>query len=112
MDAAHYWNQFPVDWRPAEPGEILIGTVEKLGQRRSFDGDLVASVLVKTDTGEMVNLIATHVHLLNALKDLKPRVGDRIKVLFEGQDARSAPGFRPANRYQVAVRDGVTGEKR
>lgn len=111
-DAAQYWNGFPADWRPTDKGEVLVGTVDQLSERRGFDGSKLAVVRVRTDDGDQVNVVAAHVHLLLAFKQLQPRIGDRIKLQYLGQDTQAAPGFKPPHRYQVAVRDGVTGEKR
>lgn len=106
-DAAYYWNQFPIDWRPDEPGDSVVGTVEHLGEQKVIDG-FAPRIRIRTDDGEIVHVVATQTQLLAKLVRLKPKVGDRIKILFEGESRTVVPGFKPAHIYRVAVRSAVT----
>lgn len=106
-DAAHYWNQFPIDWRPDQPGDSIVGTIDHLGQQKVIDG-FAPRLRIVTDDGETVHVVATQTQLLAKLVRLKPRVGDRIKILFEGEAANTVPGLRPTHIYRVAVRQAVT----
>lgn len=101
--AAHYWNQFPVDWRPMEPGDTLVGTVEYLGERKMLDG-VAPVVRVRTDDGDQVNVVATWAMLLHRLKVLQPGVGDRLKIVFEGATDSGARGLKPTYQFVVQVR--------
>lgn len=105
--AAQYWQQFPPDWRP-EPGEWIVGTVEKLNERKALDGGWAPLVQVHLDNGDRVNVFVTQTELLAKMVKCKPRVGDRIKILFEGTKPTPGPGMKPTNVYRLAVRDGVT----
>lgn len=106
-DAAHYWNQFPIDWRPDEAGDCIVGTIEHLGEQKVIEG-FAPRLKIRTDDGEIVHVVATQTQLLAKLVRLKPRVGDRIKILFEGESKTSMPGFKPTHIYRVAVRSAVT----
>lgn len=106
-DAAHYWNQFPIDWRPDQPGDQVVGTIEHLGEQKVIDG-FAPRLKIRTDEGEVVYVVATQTQLLAKLVRLKPRVGDRIKILFEGESNTKIAGFKPAHIYRVAVRTAVT----
>jgi hypothetical protein len=107
MDAVAYWRQFPVTWDPDEPGETLVGKVEHLGETKLRDS-WYPRVQVRTEAGELVTVIATQKQLLAKLVAAKPRVGDRIKIRYEGPAGHAAPGMNPTLRYSVAVRNSVT----
>jgi hypothetical protein len=106
-DATQFWNQFPADWRPDHPGDTVVGTVDWYGERKVIDG-IAPVIRIKTDDGDLVNVVATQTMLLIKLKKLKPRRGDRIKIQFDGIEPSSNPRLKPAHRYLVAVRSGVT----
>lgn len=106
-DAAAYWRQFPISWDPDEPGSILKGVVEHLGETKLRD-QWYPRVQVRTDEGDLVTVIATQKQLLAKLVTLKPRVGDLIKIRYEGPAGQAAPGMNPTLRYSVAVRGAVT----
>ncbi len=106
-DAIAYWRQFPISWDPDEPGETLVGTVEHLGETKLRD-QWYPRVQVRTDGGDLVTVIATQKQLLAKLVTLKPKVGDRIKIRYEGPAAQAAPGMHPTLRYSIAVRNAVT----
>ncbi len=112
-DAVAYWRQFPVTWDPEEPGETVRGKVEHLGEAKTRDGDgdrWVPRVQIRTDSGQLVTVLASQKRLLAKLVKLKPRVGDPILIQYQGDDGRAAPGMSPTQRFFVAVRDEV-GEK-
>lgn len=106
MDAVAYWRQFPITWDPDE-GETLTGTVEHLGEIRLRD-NWYPKIQIRTDLGELVTVIATQKQLLAKLVTLKPKVGDRIKIRYEGPAGHAAPGMNPTLRYSIAVRNSVT----
>lgn len=106
-DAVAYWRQFPITWDPDEPGETLTGVVEHLGETKLRD-TWFPRVQVRTEDGELVTVIATQKQLLAKLVTAKPRVGDLIKIRYEGPAGTAAPGMNPTLRYSLAVRGGVT----
>lgn len=107
MDAVAYWKQFPVTWDPSEAGDYVWGIVEHLGEVKIRD-EWIPEIRIRTGDGVLVKVLASQKRLLAQLVELKPRVGDRIKIRYDGEDQRSAPGMRPTQRWTVGVRNGVT----
>jgi hypothetical protein len=70
-------------WRPS-PGDVLIGEVTAIEERRGFAERPYPVVTVRTDEGEFVALHAFHTVAKDELAKLQPRVGDRFGVAYLG----------------------------
>lgn len=76
-------------WKP-NPGETLVGTVAHIGRRESEYGayPVVTLAADSPDDPEAVNYIAVnafHSILKTALYDIKPAIGSRLSVTYQGQ---------------------------
>lgn len=101
-----FWQQFAYTWEPEE-GATVKGRIINLRALRGPGGD-IPEILIRTDDGELYSVLAGSRGLLQALKDLKPREGDVIKIRYKGETASNVPGYRPTKMWAVAVRDDVT----
>lgn len=101
-----FWQQFPYPWEPEE-GETLRGRIVNRRSIRGPGGD-IPELLIRTDEGELYNVLVGSRGLLQALKDLKPAVGDLIKIRYKGAVPSSVSGYKPTKQWAVAVRGDVT----
>lgn len=101
-----FWQQFPYLWEPEE-GATLKGRVINRRAIRGPGGD-TPELVIRTDEGELYNVLVGSRGLLRALKDLKVAVGDEIKIRFKGEIPSSVPGHKPTKQWAVAVRGDVT----
>lgn len=101
-----FWQQFPYPWDPEE-GETVKGRIINLRSLRGPGGD-VPEVLIRTDDGELYAVLAGSKGLLQALKQLQPKVGDLIKIRYKGETPAALPGYRPTKLWAVAKDNGVT----
>lgn len=113
MDAAAYWAQYEVKIAWDSPKEI-VGTVEALRETRAKASDpWTPRLAVRQDDGVLVIVDAYQQRLLAELVLAKPVVGDRIKIRYLGEDAKSAPGMNPVKRFNVRVqRAGSPSQER
>lgn len=103
MHAAGYWRQFTATMDFLEPGETVVGTIEHLGEVKTRDGWL-PRLHIRQDDGVLVYVNCGPKRLIAELIRLQPKVGDRIKIRYLGDEERSAPGMNPVRRFAVAVR--------
>lgn len=76
-------------WKPA-PGETVIGTVAHIGRRESEYGAYPVVTLAADSESdpEAVNYVAVnafHSILKTALYEIKPTVGTRLSITYQGQ---------------------------
>lgn len=107
MDGHHYWRQFTVDWQPSEPGDMLMGRIEALGEV-VYRGTPYPKLTIRCADGKSRAVAAFSKALLEGLVALEPVVGDVIKIRFDGEDPPSARGLQPAQRWSIKIRDAVT----
>ena len=104
MDAAAYWRAYEVKIAWDQPREVK-GTVEALRETRAKVTDpWTPRLAIRQDDGVLVIVDAYQQRLLAELVLAKPAVGDRIRIRYLGEDARSAPGMNPVKRFTVEVR--------
>jgi hypothetical protein len=102
MEAVGYWRQFDVTWDPDREGEEVIGTIENLGEE-SYREVRHPKLKIRGDDGEVTYVVASQKRLKAKLRALRPKVGDRIRIRYDGQDPTSAPGMHPTQRFSVAL---------
>jgi hypothetical protein len=94
-------------WRP-EPGDLVIGEVVELGERRGFAERPYPVVIVRTEAGEYVAVHAFHTVLKEELAKLEPRAGDRLGVAYHGLVEKGESRYE---LYRVAL-ERAGGEER
>ena len=97
-------------WMP-EPGDVLTGTVEHIGTRKSDFG--LYPVLTMSRPGaeagstEYVAVHAFHGTLKGALYDLKPTVGDKISITYVGtRTGKKLDDFGDPVEYHLYTAEG------
>ena len=93
--------RYPPSWKPEHDGDSLVGKV--LGRRQVKTKYGMRSVLdMEDDDGEMWTLWASSKSLRDELNEIKPRVGDKLRVVFEGSGVSESSGFEFHN-YKVEL---------
>lgn len=106
MDAHNYWRQFPVRVYWDVPKEI-VGVVVRLVEQKAKDGILPVLVL-QLDDGTIAEILVSQTRLTAELVDKKPAVGDKVKITYNGEATRAAPGMSPSKEFTVAVKRPVS----
>jgi hypothetical protein len=70
-------------WRP-EPGDVAIGEVVEVQERRGFAERPYPVVTLRTEANEYVAVHAFHTVLREELAKLEPKAGDRVGVAYHG----------------------------
>jgi hypothetical protein len=94
-------REFAEAWRP-DPGDKLVGEIVELGARAGYDDELYPIVTIRQDNGVELAAHCFHTVLRNELAKLKPQVGQRIAVKYEGEVA-TANGRSRYHSYRVAT---------
>lgn len=109
MDAVQYWRQFEVIWDPDRVGEEIVGVVEHLGEE-AYREARHPKLKIRSDNGELTIVVASQKRLKAKLRRLQPKVGDRIRIRYDGVDPTSAPGMHPTQRYSVGPARDIIGD--
>lgn len=64
------------------PGESLIGDVVDVARGSDFNGNACVQLAVRTDDGDDVRWNVAQANARAQIMDLRPEVGDRIKIVF------------------------------
>lgn len=95
----------PARWRGEKPGDFIdevIDTVTRL-EGTKFDPDKVGfAYLFETSDGPL-EWTAWNAHSKRQLAELRPEVGDRMRVTFDGLDGSAANPAMAARLYKVEV---------
>lgn len=102
MDAAAYWRQFQVSVVFTEPTEIKGVITDLLTETRQ--GVAYPRLKIRVEDGTVVVVVAYQARLLAQLMELKPVVGDLIKIIYHGEAEKAAQGMSPAKQFTVALR--------
>lgn len=70
--------------------------------------DGVPYAIVALDNGVNLRVNAVQKDLLFKLAIANPKVGDRIRVIYQGDTDRAAPGMSPTKIFRVDVRPAGT----
>lgn len=93
---------FPDDWKPAQPGDALVGTVRARRRVKTKYGERGLLEITEADTERSWTLWVTSQSLRDEMNSLKPRVGDRLKVVFEGTGIAEKSGHE-FQRWKVEL---------
>lgn len=86
-------------WRP-EPGDVVIGEVVEVQERRGFAERPYPVVTVRTEANEYVAVHGFHTVLKEELAKLAPRPGDRLGVAYHGLVEKNESRYE---LYRVAL---------
>ncbi len=89
----------PPTWKP-EPGEELIGTLEKADYVGTRNGPAHLMQIKVLDTDDVVTVWCSQMVLKNQVLDLAPAVGAVVVIIFEGKKDNKE-GTRQYNSYQM-----------
>ena len=80
-------------WLPSKEGDTLVGEITRI----DVDAQFGIQATVKTDKGEV--LTPSHRWLQNCLKRLDK--GNKIKVVYDGEEPPKVKGQSPTKTYSV-----------
>jgi hypothetical protein len=111
MEADGYWRQFVVPFYFNDPGDWVQGAVTHLAEDRT-QGDLVPRVHLQAKSGRQYTVTAHQARLRAELVKLAPAVGDTIKITYNGEADKAAPGMNKAKEFTVEKVQGSQPEMR
>jgi hypothetical protein len=94
-------RDFADAWRP-DPGGKLVGEIVELGSRAGYNDELYPIVTVRRDDGVELAAHCFHTVLRNELAKIRPQVGQRIAIRYEGE-RQGADGKSRYHAYRVAT---------
>lgn len=103
MDADGFWRQFVVAFYFDKPGDELTGTLVKYWPEGRGD-DAVPGLRVQTGDGRQFDVTAHQERLKAELVKAAPAAGDRLRIRYDGEAERAAPGMSKAKLFTVEVR--------
>src|SRR5205085_256955 len=95
-------NRLDADFAPAwkpEPGEKLVGEIVSISEREGGFGRYPI-VTLRSDDGAEIAVHAFRTVLASKLAEVRPKVGERLGVKYEGEVAGAE---RRYHSYKVAV---------
>lgn len=96
-----YWRGFIATASFMEPTTIE-GMVEWLDVYKTNKG-IAPQMLIRLDSGQGVIINVLQARLLEECTRLRPRAGDRIRIVYEGEAKRAAPGMSPTKEFDVTI---------
>jgi hypothetical protein len=87
-------------------GDEIIGTIQAIKVHRWDDGKVSPQIYLLLDDGEEKTVTAGQIQLQIKLKELRPNVGDRIKINFTSIEKRA--GGKTLKHFDVAVKAAGT----
>jgi hypothetical protein len=94
-------RDFADAWRP-DPGDKLVGEIVELGQRAGYNDEPYPIVTIKQDDGVELAFHAFHTVARNELAKLRPQIGQRLAVRYEGEK-QGADGKSRYHAYRLAT---------
>jgi hypothetical protein len=82
-------------WKPEVKGEEQIGIVKEIRKDDKFGESYV---IEQDDTKDLV-VTPSHKVLQNRMRGVK--VGDKVKIVYQGQDLPKVKGHNPTSMYEV-----------
>jgi hypothetical protein len=86
-------NQY---WKPTEKGEEIQGEI--VGVRESTYGSVYD---IKQQNGEVITT-SSYKALLARLSQVK--IGDEVKIVYDGEDLPKQKGYKPTKLFKVYIR--------
>lgn len=103
MDASNFWRQFVTAFYFETKGDEVAGAVVWYGPAAPKPDD-PPQLRIQTREGRLYEVTATQERLRAKLCQLEPAVGDRIRIVYDGEADKAAPGFNKAKLFTVEVR--------
>lgn len=95
----------PAGWRPG-PGDTIRGHIVALDQGWSDQGaKSYPIVTLRTEGGGMTRVHAFHAVLAARLGEIKPEIGDRLEITYDGKRPSKRDPTRQLAVYKVAAPD-------
>lgn len=91
------WGDFEAVFYFDEPGDQIEGVLEAISEGNPL------RLAIRTDGGQLRWVSCSQARLRAALADWKPRVGERLWILYKGEADKAAPAMNKAKRFKVKV---------
>lgn len=88
-------------------GDTVTGVIVDIGIQTWQDGSKSPKLVLRTATGDRV-LTASQVQLKNKMAELRPNIGDTIKVTLVGVEKLN--GGKTMKKFDVVVKPGKTDD--
>jgi len=96
------WTEFASNWKKFDTvGDSVVGLIVATGMDE-YMGKRYPVLTLQTDDGDTVNVPCTQKGLQARLAQLRPQVGVRIAISYQG-DGDARPGQNPPKLFEVAV---------
>ena len=102
MDADGYWRQFPITVRFDKAEQEVIGRILDLQQVRVRE-EYLPKLRIQQKDGTILIVVVGQTRLLAELAEKRPAKGDWIKIVYNGEAERAAPGMSPTKEFTVEV---------
>lgn len=102
MDAVGYWREVVTTFYFDKPGDSVAGTILELVSTRGKPDP--PTLKIQTADGDVWVIPAHQARLRFELKRARPAKGDRIRITFNGEADRAAPGMSKAKDFTVEVK--------
>lgn len=86
-----------------EAGNTVKGIVTHVGIGQDLNGNDCPQIIVQTDSGD-VTVTASQAQLRAKLREARPNTGDRIVIVYSGDEKRA--GGKTLKQFDVAVKAG------
>jgi hypothetical protein len=96
-----YWRQFTATVAFMEPC-TLEGRIEWLDRYKTTSGH-VPQMLLRFPDGRGVIVNVTQARLLEALTRERPRAGDTVRIVYNGEAKSAPPGRSPVKEFDVTI---------
>lgn len=107
-----FWNEFdeptefPERLKFEVPGDSVVGVITRI-RVTDFSGraERTPELWIRPDGAEAdVSVVASQVNLRRTLATERPRVGDRIAIVYTGEGESTRAGFSPPKLFDVSVK--------
>lgn len=106
IDWGQFNGNFPTALKFDTPGTSIVGTITRIRVANFAEGP-VPELWIRPDDGEERSVLASQVRLQTKLAELRPASGDRIAIVYTGNEESSKPGKSPAKLFDVDVKKGT-----
>lgn len=96
-----YWRTFIATASFMEPTTIE-GVIEWLDRVKVASGT-APQLLIRLDSGQGLIVNVVQARLLEEFTRLRPKAGDRVKIVYRGEAERAAPGHSPTKQFDVSL---------
>lgn len=100
MDAAGYWKQFVVNFYFDNAGDQVQGHILELLYAKKDDPPRFK---LQTPEGLVFVVVAQQARLKFELVKASPAVGDKIRITYNGEAEKAAPGMNKAKDFTVEI---------